>query len=228
MGPTPMGVWLDDLGRPGASFELLVCAGCGLTEWWVSDAEALKAHRFPPERWLSAARPCSRCSSTSALHLPMLDQVTGMAPIPMAALVDGGRPAASLWTVVCPSCGYAIWRVEDHVAATSRRGPAGSSCRVCHSSDVVLARSLDATVPIRPVERLVEPQAQYVLRFVAMHETTWALYFWGWFMLRICRPCRRVDWLAQGLDQLRPQPRDGIFKIRVGDAAAPTRGPYRP
>lgn len=233
MGITRMPVWIDGLGQLVGSFELLVCAACGLAEWWARgiDLVAHSAMRRPAVT--TSAPECPSCGGTEAWDVRMQDQATGTAFVAMSATLTAGRPASPLSTWVCRgaasgdsrpgSCGLTRWRIATGQPYVSDYQKRTESCRSCRSPRAIVSLGIDAT--IQPAGRGLEgPVVHHSTRFVAAGQGFWGPRWWGSFELRACADCGHVDWLGTGLDRLEERPEFGIRKLSGGPS---TRGPYR-
>jgi hypothetical protein len=232
MGVTRMPVWIDAGGQLVGSFELLLCASCGLAEWWAHGIDLVTQNPLRRPSVTTSAPECPSCRGTEAWDIPMQDQATGTPNVPMMATSSAGRPAGRLSTWVCrgakseQGCGLTRWRVATDRPIVPDYPLRTETCRACRGTRAIVAVAIDAT--IRPATRAGmeawRGEVQHSTRFVAGGQGFWGPKWWGRFELRACPDCGHVDWLGTSLDQLEERPNFGIRKLSGGPS---TRGPYR-
>jgi hypothetical protein len=215
-----MPVWIDSHGRPRGSFELFVCASCGLAEWWAREPAVLAKADMQPETVggiddvgvFAGTISCPHCQATEHWAIAMLDQLTGAKPVPMRLVAGSANRRDRLCAFVCKRCGLTRWRARDFVNVASRAVVGHATCRACLVAGACVFHAQDATVVHGAEDGGREPS--FWFRAVTAYQGIWAIHTRGWFDLRACPNCFHVDWLAQGLDQLEEHPKHGITRVR--------------
>lgn len=227
LGLVRIPVWIDGAGGLVGSFELILCAGCGLGEWWAHGVGPDDSPGLPHAKLVQDAPECPGCASSEAWDVPMLDQATGLGAIPMVATLVAGRPANPLSTWVCRPCGLTRWRIAVDPPWVPEAPLRSDRCRACRSERASVVVAQDATVMVGSSTRFLPPPgvAYYETRFAAAGQDVWGPRWWGRFELRVCPDCGHVDWLGARLDELRQSAKFGIRKL--SRTTTPTRGPYR-
>lgn len=215
-----MAVWLPPEGEGIGSFELFLCATCGLAEWW---AHGLGAEPPWGAQVVEEDQPCAHCSGRKAIRIAMEDHVSGGRAVPMVATMRHGIPETWLVALICADCGHTRWRATPPERIRGNGTP-GEMCRACGATDVVMAPSEDATVQIGRNDFRPEPSAtEFAPRSLAAWMGFWGPRHRGRVELRVCPRCAHVDWIGRSLDEL---VEDRAAGVELLHAKSPV-GPYR-
>lgn len=221
-----MAVWFTASNERVGHFEMYVCAGCGICEWWAAGLEPTAPPGDRDARLAVDELPaCTGCRATRTWIVPMLDAITGADPQPMSIVAGPRAGAGRLIAWICADCGLTLWRARGLEAAIQsvQMKPSTRACASCASVATYTAPSPDATL----IERRAagrSPTLRWERRGIVTHTGFWGLQWRGKLDLHVCSACGRVDWLGRSLEQLRPDPAAGVTLL---DSTVEPSGPYR-
>jgi hypothetical protein len=180
-------------GRPEGYWELMICRGCGRTEWRARDVPS-----GLPER----RGACPSCGPVRLLSIDSaVEHDANARPRALTPLPSAGRFEVQL----CSGCGVARWFARELELGALPR--CDSTCAGCGASPLARIATVREHGELGPTAL-----------HLALHDAGLFYYGVGRLAAELCPSCGLTEWLARGFDSV-----DGVEETAAPPRRGPYR-----